>query len=116
MQDFGDLEDSQHFSTVHEHLVNIYKNIDEESVKPYIVICGSFSSISAAYVVLSEQCRYKVDSLMSAVDIYMKLCFIMCKAVPKPCKQLCQFFEFFIYSINNKGIYKSVSNFVQKLG
>ena len=115
MQEFSDLEDPNNVAIVHQKLENIYAKIDEECVKPYIVVCGSFSAISATYLVLSKDCKYKLDSLIVAVDIYIKLGLIVSKAGSKPSKQFCQFFEYYIFRKNNKGIYKNVANLVKKL-
>ena len=39
---------------------------------PYIVVCGPLEKISAVYVVFSESWKYKVDTLVEALDIFFK--------------------------------------------
>ena len=84
-------------------------------VYPFIVVCGEIKSISAIYVVLDKTHTYKVQKLIEAVDILVKFLILVKNGKSKLLKHIIQFFEYYIYEINEKGIYKNVSQFVKQL-
>ena len=107
LQEIQDLSETDNFRIVHQSVEEIYTKIDDD-LSPYIVVCGLLEKISAVYVVFSESWKYKVDTLVGALDIFFKTFVVLQKKFPKVCKNVFQFLEYFVYVINDRGMSSGV--------
>lgn len=103
------------FSSIQEERKKIYDKSTEESIQPYIIIVGTIKEIEASYVIINNQCIYKLNSFVEAVDVLYKLSKVNYKLSCRNIKQTLQFLDYVIFDIDKENVYTSVTKLISKM-
>lgn len=89
----------------------------KQTVQPFIIITGlSLREIENYYVVV-DNVLYKLDNILTAIDICFKLFMVFDAQYPTECEQVWLYFQQYIYELSTKydKVIKSVIEFREKI-
>lgn len=95
LQNPADLEDKIELQRNRAAALNL-------TLKPFIILEGRDDSSISAYYVCVDNTRYKIGSVLEAIDICYKSFFVLHACYPKECQQVWLFIQNCLYKMSTK--------------